>query len=136
MAAAAANQRPDVLLVGGGIELGVEFVVGGHETFEIAGLGELLLARDGRVEFGDERLVMMSQCEPAHDFEFDRLAQEMRLLRQPHVDPADHGRILRKHLDQTFFFQPHQRVADRRRANPELPGQCGARQRRSRRQLQ
>ena len=60
----------------------------------------------------------------------------MRLLRQPHVDPADHGRILREDVDQAFLLEPHQRIADRRRADAELAGQRGARQRRSRRQFQ
>ncbi len=85
MPAAAAYQRPDVLLVGGHIELAVELVIGGHEFFEVARLCIVLLAGDRRLEFGDERLTVLDR-EPAHDFEFDRLPQEMRLLRQPHVD--------------------------------------------------
>src|SRR5712672_1579303 len=97
MAAAALHQRPDVLLVGGDVKLGVEFIVGGHEFFELAGLGELLLARDRSVQLGDEGLVMADR-EPAHDFQFNRLAQEMRLLRQSHIDPADHSRVLREHV--------------------------------------
>ena len=113
----------------------MELIVGGHELFEIAGLGELLLARDRRVEFGGEGFVM-AERQHAHDFELDRLPQEMRLLGQPHIDPADHGGILREDVDQAFLFEPHQRVADRRRADPELAGQCCARQRRSRRQFQ
>ena len=135
MPAAAAHQRPDVLLVGSCIELAVELVVGGHEFFEVADLGILLLAGNRRVKFGDERFVVMDR-EPTHDFEFDRLPQEMRLLRQPHVDPADHGGILREDVDEAFLFEPHQRIADRRRADAELSGECGARQRRPRRQFQ
>ena len=41
--AAAAHQGPEVVLVGRGIQLRVEIVVGCHEAFEIARLGELLL---------------------------------------------------------------------------------------------
>jgi len=114
MATTATHQRPDVLLVGGLIELGVELVVGCHEFFESTGLRELLLPRDGRVEPGDQRLVRL-QREHAHDLQFQRLAQEMRLLRAVHVDAADHRCILRKHLDQAFLLEAHQRVADRRR---------------------
>jgi len=66
------------------------------------------------------------------DFQLQRLTQEMRLLRKTDVDPADDGGILRKHFDQSLFLKPHQRIADRRRADAELPGQRVARQGRSR----
>ena len=107
----------------------MELVVGGHELFEIAGLCVVLLAGDRRVEFGGEGFVT-AERQHADDFELDRLPQEMRLLGQPHIDPADHGGVLREDVDQPFLFKPHQRIADRRRADPELARQCGARQRR------
>ena len=78
------------------------------------------------MKFDDERFVVLDR-EPAHDFEFDCLSQEMRLLRQPDVDPADHGCILREDVDKPFFFKPHQRIADRRRTDAELAGERGAR---------
>ena len=77
----------------------------------------------------------MADRQRAHDFQLNRLPQEMRLLGQAHIDPADNGGILRKDVDQAFFLQPHQRIAYRRRTDAELPGQRGARQRRSRRQI-
>src|SRR5260221_2467928 len=43
MSAAAANERPQILLSGGGIELRVEIAVAGHERLEVTGLGRLLL---------------------------------------------------------------------------------------------
>ena len=70
----------------------------------------------------------MPHREPAHDFEFDCLPQEMRLLRQPYVDATDDGRILRENVDQAFLLEPHQCIADRRRTDAELPRPCGARQ--------
>ena len=135
VAAAAAHQRPQILLVGGVIKLRMELVVGGHEFLEIAGFGKLLLARDHGVELGDQRSVVLDG-EATHDFQFQRLPQEMRLLGAADVDPAHDRGVLREHLDQTFFVEPHQRVTDRRRTDPELPGKCRARQRRSRRQRQ
>src|SRR5262245_14517702 len=135
MTAAAAYQCPDVLLVGGFIELGMELVVGGHEFLERAGLQDLQLPRDGRVELGNQRLIRL-QRQHAHDLQFQRLAQEMRLLRAVYVDPADDRRILREHLDQSFLVEAHQCIADRRRGYAELFRQRRARQRRARRQLQ
>jgi len=134
MAAAAAHQGPDVALVGRRVKLRVEIIVGDHEGFEIAGLGQLLLMADHAVEIRGQRLVFGERQHP-HDLELQRLPQEMRLLRQPHVDPADDGGMLREDVDQALFLEPHQGVADRRRADAELGGEPRPRQRRSRRQL-
>ena len=61
MPAAAAHQRPDVLLIGSRVELAVEFVIGGHEFFEVAGLGILLLAGNRRVQFGGEHFAVLDR---------------------------------------------------------------------------
>src|SRR5438445_7013158 len=54
MSAAAPHQRPQILLSCGGVELGVEVIVGGHEGLEVASLRELLLQRDGVVQPNDQ----------------------------------------------------------------------------------
>ena len=50
----------------------------------------------------------------------------MRLLGGADVDAADHGGVLRKDVDQPFFAQLEQRVADGGLADAELLGQLGA----------
>ncbi len=113
----------------------MEFIVRRHEFFEVAGLRELLLARDRGIQLGVQCSIRL-QRQQAHDLQLQRLTQEMRLLRAMHVDAAHHRCVLRKYLDQTFLVEAHQRIADRRRTDAELFGERGARQRRSRRQLQ
>ncbi len=106
----------------------MELVVGGHEFLEVALLCKLLLARDRRVEVGDDRRIMADR-QRANDLQLNRLSQEVCLLRQAHIDPADDGGILREDVDQAFLREPHQRIADRCRTDPELARQRSARQR-------
>src|SRR5260370_23570631 len=65
----------------GGIELPVEIVVGGHEFLEIPGLGEFLLQGDGTVQLANQ-VLRVFQRQRLDDFQLQRLAQEMRLLRR------------------------------------------------------
>ena len=94
----------------------------------------LLLVDDGLKPF-DQRGIGRGR-ERAHHLLLERPAQELRLARQRHVDQADDRAALRKHLDQSRLFEPHQGVADRRRAHAELRLQPQPRQRRPRRKLQ
>ena len=125
MTAAAAHQIPKCLIAGRGIEFPVEVIIGRHELLEVSGLGEFLLKRNGVVQLADQRLGVFER-QRLDDFELQRLTQEMRLLRQADVDPADDGGVLREDLDQSLFLEAHQRITDRRRADAELAGQCGA----------
>src|SRR6476620_3580708 len=72
MTAAAAHQRPDVLLTGCGIKLGMEIVVCRHEFLEVAGLCELLLARNDPVQLSADVFVG-NRGQQANDLEFKRL---------------------------------------------------------------
>src|SRR3954453_14787248 len=135
MSATAAHQRPEFLLAGRGIKLRMKIIVARNEALEVSGLGELLLEGDRVVEAYDQGFAVLLREQP-DDFELQRLAQEMGLLGPTDVDAADDGGVLRKHVDQPFFLEPHQGVADRRRADAELCGEIRARQRRARRQFE
>jgi hypothetical protein len=67
----------------------------------------------------------------AHDFEFDRAAQKMRLHRRSHADLAHDRRVLRKDVDESFFAELHQRVAHGRLAEAVARCEFCARQHRT-----
>jgi hypothetical protein len=102
MTAAAAHQVPEFGVAGRGIELLVEVVIGSHEFLELPGLGEFLLQRDSAIQLVNQ-LFGVIERQRLDDFQLERLAQEMRLLRQANVDPADDGGVLRKDFDQPLF---------------------------------
>ncbi len=81
MTAAAAHQIPEFLVAGRDIKLSMELVVGAHELLEIPRLGEFLLPRDGGVQLVHQPLGMFER-QALDDFQFQRLTQKMRLLRQ------------------------------------------------------
>ena len=120
MTAAAAHQIPKPLVAGRGIELLVEIVVGSHEFFEIPGLGEFLLQRDGAVQLADQ-LLRVVERQRFDDFQLQGLTQEMRLLRQTDVDPANDGGVLRKDFDQSLCVPKTLSVLRAARKIPTLP---------------
>lgn len=79
MTAAAAHQIPKLLFAGPDIKLAMKVVVGGREFRQIAGLGKLLLERNGQVQLTHE-LIAVVECQRSHDFQFERLPQNAQCL--------------------------------------------------------
>ncbi|MOA31581.1 hypothetical protein D3C78_1527460 [compost metagenome] len=99
-----------------GVDEMLIFTVGVADALQVdAGLQTLMQHRVGPLR----QLV--------HDFQFQRLAQEMGLPGGRNVDPADNRGVLRIDLDQGFFGQAHEGVADGRLAQAVGFGQRDAR---------
>ncbi len=133
MPASAADEGPERLHLARLIEVPMKDLVGGGEGLDILSLHERLLLGQAGFQSRDQPWVGSMRKIP-HQFELKGTPQEMRLPGKRQVDGADDGGMLRKDLDEPFLLQPHQRIANGRRAYSVLSGEGVTGEDRARRQ--
>ena len=135
MAAAAADQVPEVRDGGRLAQGAVKRLVARRQPREVARLGkQRLLGHEGLEPYHQRPVGCPGQG--AHDLLLHGAAQELRLAGGREIDAAHHRRGLREDVDQPLLLEPQERIADRGGAEAEARLQFGPRQHRAGREIE